>query len=280
MKRMLLFLLFAVALLGVLFPTAAMAYDDLITNDTTAGETAGSLSGSVGLLYLTASKGWDTNTKTVDFAENVTMFRVPLKASYGVTDKLTLFAIVPLVRLDPGVGDPKTGVGDAWLGAKYGILPDGLLTIRGALDIPSGPDKDMLGNPGGYGVEVGVLGLMKVDQMEMNGQVGIRKNAEGRENSWAPGIGAVNKWAPGNGFYAAVQGSYDFVGAFKGIVGVEFLSVANGFADGVKVRKSSMNYVDLNGGLAYQLGETISLRGDVIYTASGENNFQYFGGRV
>ena len=144
MKR----ILFAVfALMGAfLFSTAAFAYDDLITNDTTAGETAGSVSGSIGLMYETASKYLDTNKKVVDLAKNATMFRIPLKANYGVTDKFTLFAIVPLVDFDPGTGTSKTGVGDAWVGAKYSLSPDGSLSIRGAFDIPSGSDRNQLGN--------------------------------------------------------------------------------------------------------------------------------------
>ena len=182
--------------------------------------------------------------------------------------------------MTPGTGTSKTGIGDAWLGAKYSLLPDGLFTIRAALDIPSGPDKDMLGNPGGYGIDVGVLGLKKVDRLEMNGQVGVRKNAEGAQNSWAPGIGNVNKWAPGIGFYAAAQGSYSFVEAAKAIIGIEFMSVANGFASGVKIRKSSNNYVDVNGGLAYKIGEQVSLRGDILYTITGENTYQYLGARL
>ena len=48
MKRMLALLVFFIALMGVLFSTVAMAYDDLITNDTTAGEATGSVSGSIG----------------------------------------------------------------------------------------------------------------------------------------------------------------------------------------------------------------------------------------
>ena len=50
------------------------------------------------------------------------------------------------------------------------------------------------------------------------------------------------KRTPGIGVYVAAQGSYSFVEACDGIVGVEFKNVSDGKSAGTKVSKSGDNY--------------------------------------
>lgn len=254
-------------LLGALtLSTTAMAYDDLITHDTAAVKAAGAFDVSASLLYTTASKQFDADNESVDLADDATQIRVPLKANYGVMENLSVFAIVPIVSTDDGT-DSESGIGDVWLGAKYGILPENLLTVRGALDIPAGDDDKGLGNAGGFGIDVAAMSMYQVEKIGMNGQVGIRWNAEDGDTKWAPGIG----------FYLAAEGDYAFTEAFKGIVGLEFKSVADGEADGTEAKDSGDNYLDISLGASYGLAEKMSLRGDVYYTVAGKNTNQDLG---
>jgi len=256
---------------AMVFSTTAMAYDDLITNDTAAVKATGGLCGSVSLLYQTASKYYvDTTSKDLP-GDNATQIRVPIRVNFGVMDKLTVFGILPIVSFDSGVkgADSNSGIGDIWVGAKYAVMAKDLLTIRGALDIPSGEDKKSLGNPGGFGVDVAALSAYQVDKIGMNGQVGLRYNAEGPENA--------GKWQPGIGVYVAAQGDYAVTEAVKGIVGLEFMSVADGKADGKKVSKSGTNYLDINVGAACKIADKMGLRGDVMYTVAGKNTYQNLG---
>jgi hypothetical protein len=265
MKKAIMFA--AISLMGIfLFSSVAMAYDDLITNDTAAVKAAGGLCGSVSLLYTTASKCFDSDSKAQDYTDNATQLRIPLRANYGVMDKLTAFAILPIVKWDMGDAG-ESGIGDLWLGAKYGIMPDGLLTVRGALDLPLGDDEKGLGNAGGFGIDVAAMSMKQIDKIGLNGQVGLRYNAEDGDTKWTPGIG----------IYLDVEGSYSFSEVLAGMVGIEFKTVGDGKSDGNDVKDSGDNYIDLNVGACYKLGEKMGLRGDIIYTVAGKNNDQNVG---
>jgi hypothetical protein len=265
MKKAIMFV--ALSLMGVfLFSSVAMAYDDLITNDTAAVKAVGGLCGGASLLYTTASKAFDADSKAQDYVDNATQLRIPLRVNYGVMDKLTAFAILPIVKWD--VGDlGETGIGDLWLGAKYAVMPEGVLTVRGALDLPLGDDEKGLGNAGGFGIDVAAMTMKQIDKIGLNGQLGIRYNVEDSDTKWQPGLG----------IYVDVEGSYSFAEAINGLVGIEFKTVGDGKADGNDAKDSGDNYIDLNVGACYKLAEKMGLRGDIIYTITGKNNDQNMG---
>jgi len=250
----------ALCMLGALvFSTTAMAYDDLITDDTAAVKAVGGLCGSVGFVYSTASKGWDADGNSGDLADNATGMRLPIRVNYGVMDKLTVFGILPVyTSVDPGTGS-ESGLGDIWLGAKYSVMP--ALTLRGALDIPSGDYKKGLGNAGGFGVDVAAMSAYKMDKIDLNGQVGLRYNVED---------GA--KMAPGLGIYVDVEGLYAFTEAINGKVGIEFMTVGDGKIDGndSPFAKGS-TYTDLKVGGAYKVNEKCGIGADLFYTLAGKN---------
>jgi len=265
MKKVL--LLGAVALMGVfMVSTTAMAYDDLITNDTAAVKAAGGLCGSASILYTTASKAYDADSESGDLPDDATQFRVPIRINYGVMDKLTVFGVIPFAKWDMGdLGE--SGIGDMWLGAKYAVMPEGMLTVRGALDLPLGDDEKGLGNAGGFGVDVAAMTMKQVDKIGMNAQVGLRWNAEDSDTKWTPGLG----------IYFDAEGDYAFSEAFKGIIGIEFMTVGDGQFDGKDSKDSGDNYLDLSLGGCYKLNENIGLRGDLLYTLTGKNTNQNTG---
>jgi len=253
----------ALCMLGALaFSSTVMAYDDLYTDDTAAVKAAGGLCGSIGLTYSTASKVFDAESKSFDLTDNMTGMRLPIRVNYGVMDNLTVFGVLPVfTKWDQGSAG-ETGIGDIWLGAKYMLMP--ALTLRGALDLPTGDDKKGLGNDGGFGVDVAAMSSYKMDPITLNGQVGIRYNAEDSDTKWAPGLG----------IYLDAEGVYSFTEAVCGKVGIEFMSVADGKADGTKISKSGDNYLDLKVGGAYMMNEKCSLGADLFYTLAGKNTTQ------
>jgi len=159
-----------------LFSTVAMAYDDLITDDTSAVKEVKAMTGKASLLFQTAGDVYDADGEKQELADDTTHIRVPLKFSYVIIDKLEGFAILPIVSLDAG-GDSNSGIGDIWLGAKYAVMPDGVFTVRGALDLPVGDDDKGLGNAGGFGIDIAAMTTKQMDAIGLNGQLGIRYNA-------------------------------------------------------------------------------------------------------
>ena len=253
----------ALCMLGALvFSTTAMAYDDLYTDDTAAVKAAGGLCGTVGLAYATASKAWNSDGDSGDLADNMTGMRLPIRVNFGIMDKLTVFGVLPVyTKWDQG-DFGESGIGDIWLGAKYAVMP--ALTVRGALDLPTGDDKKGLGNDGGFGLDVAAMSSYKMETIGLNGQVGLRYNAEDGDTKWQPGIG----------IYLDAEAVYSFTQALDGKVGFEFMTVADGKSDGNDAKDSGGNAIDLKIGGAYKLNEKMYLGADLFYTVKGTNTTQ------
>jgi hypothetical protein len=255
-----------VSLFGAfLFSTSAMAFDDLFTQDTSAVVKAGGIDVGGKLLYEFGKKYYDTESKSKDLAESASMVRVPLIARYGVMDKLEAFAIVPIVSKSKFPTPDKSGIGDIWLGAKYAVMPENCLTLRGALDLPTGSDKDGLGNEGGFGIDVAAMTAKKMDKIGVDGQVGVRWNAEGPEDA--------GKIAPGIGFYVTAEGKYTIIEKLDGILGIEYGMISDGKANGIKVTDSGESLFTVNVGAKYMAMDNCGLRADVMIPAAGKNAF-------
>ena len=251
----------SVAFLSVgvfLFSTVAMAYDDLITNDTSIIKEAGSMTAQGNIFYQTADKAFDENGDKVDV--DFTGFRIPLKFSWVVLDKLEGFAILPFAS-DDFNGESNSGIGDMWLGAKYGLMSDGLLTLRGSLDIPTGDDDKGLGNGGGFGIDLGAMTTKQFDAIKINGQAGLYWYAEDSDTKWQPGIG----------FYADAEGSYKFTDKLAGQIGLEYFAAGDGKLDGTKDTSSAYYQLELNVGANYLFTDKFGIKGDILYTFIGEN---------
>jgi hypothetical protein len=181
-------------------------------------------------------------------------------------ENLEVFGILPIVSISKELnGEDKSGIGDIWLGAKYAVMPEGALTIRGALDLPTGSDKDGLGNEGGFGIDVAALTAKKMDKFGIDGQVGVRWNAEGPKDA--------GKITPGIGVYVNVEGSYAIMDKLDGFLGIEYAMAGDQKADGTKVDKSSMAVCNLNVGAKYMCMEKCGLRGDVFFPVTAKNTW-------
>ena len=260
-----------VSLVGAfLFSTTAMAFDDLYTQDTAQVTKAGSMDVGGKILYGFGKKFYNGDSESADAPDSGTLIHVPLVARYGVIDKLEAFAILPIVSINKmwsrNVLLPdKSGIGDIWIGAKYAVMPDNSLTVRGALDLPAGSDEDGLGNPGGFGIDVAAMTAKQMDKLGFNGQVGLRWNAEGPDEA--------NCEKPGLGIYVAGEGSYTLAANLDGILGLEYGMAGDSEFNGFEFKDSGRSLFTLNVGAKYKAMDTVGVRGDILIPLSGKNEF-------
>jgi len=247
---------------AIAFSATAMAYDHLITNDTAAIKETGKMTAGASLLFLTAKNAWDADGEKADedWDDSATKLYIPLLFRYGIMDKLEAFAILPYEKWDQG-DFGESGIGDLWLGAKYGLMPEGKLTLRGALDIPLGDDEKGLGQAGGFGIDIAAMTTKQIDKIGLDGQVGIRYNAEDSDTKIQPGLG----------IYLDGEGSYDITEAIAAQLGLELMFVGDGKLDGEDWKDSGSNLIELNIGGMYKLAENMGLKGDILYTITGKN---------
>jgi len=253
-----------IALIAVAaFSATAFAYDHLITNDTAVVTEAQGMSVEASLGYLTASNGWDADGEKFDddYADNATRLFIPVKFKYGVIDKLEVFGILPVIeKWDQGDAG-ESGIGDLYVGAKYGLLPDALATLRGTLIIPLGDDDKGLGNAGGFGIDAGVLSHYQMDAIGLCGQAGLRWAAEDSDTKWQPGLG----------IYVDGEASYALSDMLSLQAGLEIMMVGDGKADGTDIDKSGSNLIELGVGGTYALADNMGLRGDILFDVAGKN---------
>jgi len=246
----------------LLFTSAAFAWDDLITytQGSVVGDPGNFYAGAM-LRYSTAGDMYDADGESQELADDATGIRVPIFGSYNVMENLQAFALVPIVSMDDGT-DSESGIGDVWIGGKYAVLGEGLLAIRGALDIPTGDDEKGLGNAGGFGIDVAALSRRKLnDQFSVTGAVGLRWNGEDSDTEWAPGIafhvrGDIN--------YRATEK----VNLFANLV---YFNQGDGEAGGTEITDSGVNWLDIHVGGSYHITEVCYAGLAIGFTPAGTN---------
>ena len=256
MKKATVFLLTFICIMA--FAGSAVAYDDLI-NDYTYAVKARSLNIQGQFLYLTASEAFDKDGEKVD--ADATHIRIPIRVRYGITDKLNVSGILPIVSI--GNGDTETGIGDVWLGLKYRLNAMGLL-LRPRIDVnlPFGDDDKGLGNPGGIGVDAGInIWKFVTKTFSISGKAGLRSVSEDSDTKWKPGLM----------FYVCPAVRYRIRrGLFVGTV-LETIIGSDGQLDGTDVNDSAVNSFQPWFFVDYMLPAGMMLTGSVVYTVSGKN---------
>jgi len=145
-------IILAVALVIALAMSAG-AYDELYSNDTAATHDAGAFGIDVGFLYFMSSGGYDSDGESYDWEDaDYTGMWFPIDIYYGVMDGFEI-GVTPIFMMDKvTLTDPDdeysgTGIGDTWIWAKYGFMPDPMLTARVGFKLATGndePDEDEL----------------------------------------------------------------------------------------------------------------------------------------
>lgn len=258
-------------LFAFLFAATAFAYDHLITNDTSKVLEQGAMQAEASVLYTSASKCFDGEGNSIDYENDTTSTQllIPLKFRWGCTlvPKLELTAILPIETWDMGDFGGESGIGDLWVAGKYVIMPEGLLSLRGALDIPLGDGEKSLGEDGGFGIDIAAMTQKQLSMIKVDGQAGIRYNVEDSDTKLQPGLG----------IYLDGEGSYALSDVLSAQAGLELMFVGDYKYDGTKMDKSGVSWIELNVGAKYALNEKMCLKGDILYNLAGKNSDQYFG---
>ncbi|MCE5249319.1 transporter [bacterium] len=264
------------ALFGVfLLSSTVFAWDDLIRCESGATiAEPGTMAGNIGIRYGSSSDMYDKDSEKQELADTGTEIRIPLWADYVVMNNLKAFAIVPIVSMNKYLsvdGKDNTGIGDIWLGAKYAVMPEGLLTVRGALDLPVGSDEKGLGNAGGFGIDIAALTSKKMDKIGLSGGLGVRWNAEGPEKA------LITKFQPGIGFYLNGMASYAVTEQIPAWLNLTYFNQGDGKSDGNDAKDTTVNWLEIAVGAGYKISDQLHAIGEIEYKVTGTNTQADFG---
>ena len=252
-----------------LVSSSAFAYDDLITNanPNVVPMNRGLLTFGFSLTYLNAGNRIDSDGEKQPLDDTDTNLRVPLHLVLRMTKRFQPFALIPIVSKGSG-GETETGLGDIWLGAKYAVMPEGLLSLRGALILANGDDKKGLGTTGGFGLDIGAIGEKRFigNALISRAQFGLRWQGEDSDT----------KLQPGMGFYVTGDLGYRITKNTSVHCGLELLTNGDNKNNGNDVTDSGMTNLDLKIG-AVQKFEHISIGGTIVYTVFGKNSLANIG---
>jgi hypothetical protein len=245
----------------MLCSSTVFAWDTLVSYDMPMVTAAGNMWGGVALRYGTADEFLDKDGEAGDLPDTNTDMNIILGGRYGIMDGLDAFIYIPIRSWDDGTNN-DSGIGDIWLGAHYVVLPEGLLTLRGALNLPIADEEKGLGMSDGLGIDIAALHCKSLnDQISFESQVGIRYSGEDGDT----------KMQPGFGFYLDVGANYAFSDALKGCVGLQYMSIGDYALDGTDMSDTGPSLLEINIGAGYVLTDAIMLNGEIQYPLTGAN---------
>ena len=151
-------------------------------------------------------------------------------------------------------------------------MSDGLLTLRGAVNIANGDDAKGLGSTGGFGIDIAALGerWLIEESLAAWGQLGMRWHAEDSDS----------KLQPGMGMYVTSELGYEVRDAVWLHGGFEFMTFGDSKLDGNDVGDSAINSLDLKAGVGYNFYENFYIRTSLRYTIMGKNTSSDIGFRI
>ncbi len=237
-----------------------IAWDDLFSTDGAWVAPAGSKSIIADVSYFSAGDTFDADGDKQGLSDDKSGFGVLLRGTYGVIENLNAFVILPFRKWDMGDAG-ESGISDVWLGAKYAVLEENQLTIRGAINLGTGDDEKSLGNAGGIGLDVALASRIKLGLHDVGGQLGIRYSAEDSDTKWKPGLGV----------YFEGNVIHQLTNKFTGFVGLEYVMFGDGQTDGTDVDDSGINWLELKVGTWHRINADIGIVGDIRYTVTGKN---------
>ena len=254
--------------------SSAMAYDDLVSPANPYIETnLGPVTLDFNCVYLSAAGRYDSKGKKQSLTKNVTDLRIPVLLRARITNTFETFALLPVVSMKMN-GKTEKGIGDIWLGAKYTLLPEGRLSLRGAVNLANGDDGKGLGNTGGFGIDVGAIGdIWLIDRkLAARAQAGLRWLGKDSDTNIQPGMGVY--LTGGLGYMATPQ---TWIHG-----GIEFMNDGDQKFKGANVKDSGANNLDLSIGVGRNLAEKAGLGIDAsfIYTVLGENALSHIGMQI
>ena len=110
-------------------------------------------------------------------------------------------------------------------------------------------------------MDVAAASRKKIGLHDVGGQFGVRYNAEDSDTKWKPGL---EVYFEGNVIHKLTE-------KFTGFVGLEYIMIGEGQADGTDTDDSGVNWLELKIGTWYRINDDIGIVGDIRYTVTGKN---------
>ena len=146
MMRTMLAVVLVIALAMTASAFGIRTYDALYTGDTAATAEAGVFGIQGSFIYLMSDSYYDHAGESQDFDDGWkgTGMWFPIKFSYGVMDNFEI-GVTPMFvmnKFESAVEEEGTGIADTWIWAKYGFMPDPIVTARLGFKVATGVDSE------------------------------------------------------------------------------------------------------------------------------------------
>lgn len=262
---------------------SASAYDVLYSNDTAATHEAGAFGISASFLYLMANSSYDVDGESQDWADDIeyTGMWFPIDVYYGVADGFEL-GVTPIFLMDKKTyPDPVpeysgTGIGDTWIWAKYGFLPDPMLTARVALKLATGndePDEEELAlGTGQMDIDAAIMFGVPAGPGSFDGAIGYRYRMPITYEESSRDAGDVK---PGGEIHFFAGYTYFLSDVMNIRVGADGFFGSDAAVDTgdefVAIEETGSSIVYVNPGFDYIMDSGMSLGFDVHYPLMGTN---------
>ncbi len=276
-------LIFALAMTAGAFDMAT--YDVLYTGDTGATLDAGGFGIQGSFLHFSANSSYDQDGESQDWGDDYKASGtwIPVKISYGIMDGFEV-GVTPMFVMNKleytGARSTEyegTGIADTWIWAKYGILPDPMMTVRLGVKVPTGndePDDDELGTGSGQmDIDGAVMFGVPAGPGSLDASIGYRYrmdrtgDEDAREGDYTPG-NEVHFYAGYSYFLSDVMslrlGAGGHFGSDPQIDGEPIPMGPDSDVVGSKI-------VSINPGFDYIMDSGMSLGFDVYYPLMGTN---------
>lgn len=276
-------LVFALAMTATAFDVRT--YDVLYTGDTGATMDAGGFSLQGSFLYLTANSSYDEDGESVEWGgdNKATGTWIPIRVAYGVADGFEV-GVSPMFMMNKlevdGMSTTEytgTGIADTWIWAKYGLMPEPMMTARLGVKIPTGndePDADEIGTGSGQmDIDGAIMLGVPAGPGSLDASLGYRfrmdrtGDEDSRDGDYSPG-NEVRFNAGYNYFVSDVMsiriGADGFFGSDPKIDGDPIPAGPDSDVLGSKL-------VSINPGFDYIMDSGISLGFDMFYPLMGTN---------
>ncbi|MFH1865667.1 MAG: hypothetical protein ABIK85_07265 [Candidatus Eisenbacteria bacterium] len=263
-------------------------YDVLYTGDTGATLDAGGFGIQGSFLYFSADKYYDRDGESQEWGEGTTFSGtwVPVKISYGIMDGFEV-GVTPMFVMNKQENGPPlnteyegTGIADTWIWAKYGILPDPMMTARLGVKVPTGVDEmdadpdELPTGSGQMDIDAAVMFGAPAGPGSLDGSIGYRYrmdrtgDEDAREGDYTPG-NEIHFYAGYNYFLSDVMSLRLGAGGFFGSDPEEDGEPIPVGMTGTYVVGS--NLVSINPGFDYIMDSGMSLGFDMYYPLMGTN---------
>ena len=238
-------------------------FDVLYTGDTGATLDAGGFGMQGSFIYLSANSSYDNDGESQDWGSDskATGTWIPIKIAYGIADGFEVGVTPMFVMNKLEIGDMRateytgTGIADTWIWAKYGFLPEPMMTARLGVKLATGndePDADELGTGSGQmDIDGAVMFGVPAGPGSLDASIGYRYRMDvtgeedSRDGDYSPGneihfyagysyflSDAMSLRIGGGGYFGSdptIDGDPVLVGPDTVVVGSKLVSINPGF---------------------------------------------------